>query len=450
MSGKNRVIWHEGLFIKPQHFQQQQKHIDYLIHSFVSALTPYAHGFSSLRINDDLLKLGRIGISEASGIMPDGTIFSTPSQDQLPKPLDIENINDLKSKDIYLALPISSDTIQEVAEAGSETKSAVRYRELPADVRDLHTKGGDSFILKLAQLAPVLMQGSEDMSAYTAIPLCRIKEKQKDGVIVLDNDFIPTCVSIFVADKLKRFMVEIDGLLTERSRTLAKRIGSPGQQGVADVAEFMMLQLLNRVQPLFNHYVKQTVLHPLHLYTELLQTCGELRTFTDASRLPGNMLAYDHNNLTDTFHNAMHSIRDALNVVLTPRATSIALRQNEGGIRVATLHDSDLLHKAEFVLAISASTPQEQLRRQFVQQTKVTSMEKIRDLVSVQLPGVPLIALSAAPRQLPYHSGYTYFRLDQKSPAWKEIQQGNSIAFHVSGDFPDLDMQLWAIRSGKE
>ncbi|MDE9448645.1 type VI secretion system baseplate subunit TssK, partial [Xenorhabdus bovienii] len=87
------------------------------------------------------------------------------------------------------------------------------------------------------------------------------------------------------------------------------------------------------------------------------------------------VLAYDHNNLTDTFQDVMHAIRDALNVVLTPRATSIALKQNEGGIRVATLHDNDLLRKAEFVLAISASTPQEQLRRQFVQQTKVTSME---------------------------------------------------------------------------
>ncbi|PHM73091.1 type VI secretion system baseplate subunit TssK [Xenorhabdus kozodoii] len=450
MPGKNRVIWHEGLFIKPQHFQQQQKHIDYLAHSLVSILTPYAHGFISLSINDDLLKLGRVGITEASGIMPDGTVFSAPSQDLLPKPLDIQNTNGVKSKEIYLALPMSSDTILEVADPEAETQGTVRYRKLPTNIRDLHTKGGDATILELAQLTPVLMQGSEDMSAYTAIPLCRIKEKQKDGNIILDDEFIPTCLSIFVADKLKRFMVEIDGLLTERSRTLSKRIGSPGQQGVADVAEFMMLQLLNRVQPLFNHYAKQTVLHPLHLYTELLQTCGELRTFTDATRLPGNVLAYDHHNLTDSFHDVMHAIRDALNVVLTPRATSIALKQNEGGIRVATLHDNDLLRKAEFVLAISASTPQEQLRRQFVQQTKVTSMERIRDLVSVQLPGVPLIALSAAPRQLPYHSGYTYFRLDQKSPAWKEIQQGNSIAFHVSGDFPDLDMQLWAIRGGKE
>lgn len=137
-------------------------------------------------------------------------------------------------------------------------------------------------------------------------------------------------------------------------------------------------------------------------------------------------------------------MRQALSTVLTPRAISIQLHMQAHGIRVATINDSDLLRSADFVLAVRAQIPQEQLRRQFVQQTKITSLEKIRDLVSVQLPGVPLVALSAAPRQLPYHSGYTYFMLDLQSPVWKEIQQSNAIAFHVSGDF-----LIWTCNSGQ-
>ncbi|MFP1482924.1 type VI secretion system baseplate subunit TssK [Escherichia coli] len=43
-----------------------------------------------------------------------------------------------------------------------------------------------------------------------------------------------------------------------------------------------------------------------------------------------------------------------------------------------------------------------------IQQSKISSPEKIRNMVSVQIPGIPLRALMVAPRQLPYHSGFSY------------------------------------------
>ncbi len=342
---------------------------------------------------------------------------------------------------------MQSDSILEINSPHSQEVHATRYNEYIADVRDLHTLGGDASHLIVAQLAPRLMQGSDDLSAYTTLPICRIKEKRSDGALVLDNDFIPTCTAINVSPVLKTFMDEIAGTIAERAKLLSQRIGSPGQQGIADVAEFMMLQLFNRARPLFLHLSYQSTLHPEAFYNYLSQTCGELMTFTDESRLAGNFPVYNHDDLTASFHPLMLAMRQALSTVLTPRAISIQLRQQSHGILTASINDSELLRTADFVLAIRAQIPQEQLRRQFVQQTKVTSLDKIRDLVSVQLPGVPLVALSAAPRQLPYHSGYTYFMLDSKSSEWKEIQKNNAIAFHVSGEFPELDMQFWAIRS---
>lgn len=96
-------------------------------------------------------------------------------------------------------------------------------------------------------------------------------------------------------------MDEVEGTLVERAQLLAKRIGSPGQQGIADVAEFMMLQVFNRTQPLFTHLAHQAILHPEAFYHQLVQTCGELRTFTDESRLAGTFPVYNHDNLTDSF-----------------------------------------------------------------------------------------------------------------------------------------------------
>ncbi|WP_114192121.1 type VI secretion system baseplate subunit TssK [Edaphovirga cremea] len=447
MPTRNRVIWREGLFIKPQHFQQQQRHNDYLLDIRLSTLKNYGYGFHSLTLNHEVLKLGRIGLTSAQGVMPDGSVFDIPHQDLSPPPLDIGPIHEPGSRDIYLALPMINDAIKEIDSTSSASTGLLRYKEVLSSVRDLHSDEGDVSALMLAQLAPRLMQGNEDLSSWAVLPLCRIRERRPDGVLILDSDFIPASLSINVSDPLRLFMDEVQGTLAERARLLAQRIGSPGQQGIADVAEFMMLQLFNRAQPLFTHLSYQSVLHPETLYTHLIQICGELMSFTDESRLAGTFPIYNHDKLTETFQPLMLMIRQALSTVLTPRAISIQLRVQAHGIHVATINERELLTSADFVLAIRAQIPQEKLRRQFVQQTKITSVERIRDLVSLQLPGVSLLALSAAPRQLPYHSGYTYFMLDKQSPGWKDVLQSNAIAFHVSGEFPELDMQFWAIRS---
>ena len=101
-------------------------------------------------------------------------------------------------------------------------------------------------------------------------------------------------------------------------------------------------------------------------------------------------------------------LRIALSTVLTPKAVSIQLESHPYGVKSAVINDQDLLYKAEFILAVSARVPEEILRKQFIHQIKITTPDKIRQLVSVQLPGIELKPLVSAPRQLPYHAGYTY------------------------------------------
>lgn len=448
MSTKNKVIWREGLFIKPQHFQQQQRHQDYITETVLKTYITHYFGLSALAINRELLSLGRIGIKEASGVMPDGTIFSMPYQDNLPTPIDIIQINEGGDNIVYLALPLQSETVSEIATQHDGQRFLARYRDDRENIRDLHTENGDVSPVNIAKLTPILKLGKHGLDAYVTLPICKIRERSADGSLVLDKTYIPTCVDARVSAILAEFLVEIESALHERGRQIAQRIGSPGQQGIADVAEFMMLQLLNRAYPQFSHFVKQAFIHPEVFFQALLQLSGELQTFTSESRLPETLPTYHHDDLAKGFLPLIHTLRQSLNVVLTPRAEPIVLQQQEHGIRVATIHDRQLLKDAEFIVAVRAQLPQEQLRRQFVQQAKVTSVNQIRDLVSIQMPGVEFVPLSTAPRQLPYHSGYAYFRLDRQGASWADIEKQGNIAFHVSGQFPELDIQLWAIRTG--
>lgn len=80
------MIWQEGLFALPQHFQQQQRHCEYLLTRRLDALGDFFWGFTELSINTELLAQGKIMIDRAAGCMPDGTVFSIPDQDLLPEP----------------------------------------------------------------------------------------------------------------------------------------------------------------------------------------------------------------------------------------------------------------------------------------------------------------------------------------------------------------------------
>ncbi|MCO4157983.1 type VI secretion system baseplate subunit TssK [Citrobacter amalonaticus] len=438
---RNKVMWREGTLMRPHHLQQQQRYNDYVNNLRFRTINDLSWGFTELSLNDELLAQGKIMIDSASGTLPDGTVFSIPDQDALPDPLHPDSFPDEESRIVYLALPVASDVRCEV----SYGQQIGRYRLNDTSVRDLHSENGDARALVLGQLTPRIMCGADDMSAYATLPLCRIKDRRADGSLMLDDSFIPTCQNIYVSTRLREFLREVQEAVGGRANDLANRIGSPAQSGIADVAEFMMLQLLNRNQTRFTHRARRPQLHPEAFYLDLAGLLGELMTFTEPSRLPCPLDVYDHRNLTETFSTLLPEVKRALHTVLSPRAVNLPLHLRDG-IWQVDVHDSTLLQSATFVLAVAAKMETQQLQRQFIQQSKISSPEKIRNMVSVQIPGIPLHTLMVAPRQLPYHAGFSYFELDKSGAVWADVVSAGAVALHVSGSFPDLNMQLWAIR----
>ncbi len=212
----------------------------------------------------------------------------------------------------------------------------------------------------LGQLVPCLMSGAEDLSSWVTIPLCRIKERHPDGMLELDPEFIPSVMTTHSSTALTRYLGEVTASVTNRAEELAKRIGAPSQQGIADVAEFMMLQMFNRNQTKFAHRSALARLHPEIFYLDLISLYGELVTFTEESRLSEKLGFYQQENLTETFHQIMPRLRKALSTVLAPRAMNLPLTYMDG-IYAAVVNDSTLLQSATFVLAVKAQMPHENI-----------------------------------------------------------------------------------------
>jgi type VI secretion system protein ImpJ len=442
MAWKNKVVWSEGMLLQPQHLQQHDRYWQSQLEARVAALRPYGWGFSGLKIDEQQLALGKISLQSCSAVLPDGTPFSLPAEDDLPLPLDVPA--DARNALVVLALPLRRHGVAEVGNQSGPDNFA-RHRSDDFEVWD--SNGLDnSALMQVGKLRLRLALESEVAHAYATLGVARIVERRADNRVVLDADYCPPCMDFRAAPRLAGFADELVGLLHQRGDALAGRLSQPGAAGAAEIADFLLLQLLNRVEPLFIHLAAATGVHPETLYRAMLQLAGELATFTEAGKRTAGYPQYRHTELADSFAPLIAALRKSLSTVMDSAAVSIALDERQFGIRVAVLPDKELLRSATFVLAVNAQIPPEMLRGAFPAQVKIGSVEKIRDLVNLQLPGIGLRALPVAPRQLPFYAGYTYFELDSKSEYFQHLHNSAGFAMHVAGDFPGLQMQFWAIR----
>jgi type VI secretion system protein ImpJ len=444
MAAKNRVIWNEGLFIRPHHFQQEAKYTEYLVKQKSNHICEFLFGFHNLEINQEYLSLGKLGIQKAKGSMPDGTVFNIPEEDPLPLPLSVNDAS-IINQVVYLCLPLKSDGIADINP--NEKLGQTRYLQESIKTKDTFSQAGDYSTLDVAKVNCRLMLESEDRSSYSSLAVARIVDRQADNSLTLDKKFYPVGLSLNAIPALKKFLEEMASLMHGRSRNISERVGSPSQAGVADVSDFMMLATLNRLHPYFIHLSQMQHVHPERLYGALVSACGELSTFIGESKMPDTFVPYNHSLPHTCFIPLENNLKEMLGTVMQLKAVPIPVVEQQFGLYSAIVNDLGLLSSSSFVLAVRANVSMETIRAKFTQQTKVASLEKINELINLQLPGISLIPLPVAPRHLPYHAGFTYFQLDQNEDAWQMMNGASGFGFHLAGVYQELEMEFWAIRS---
>jgi type VI secretion system protein ImpJ len=352
----------------------------------------------------------------------------------------------VKERLVLLTLPLRRAGMAELAFERSGDASLIRYIAADHEIRDAVLEMDSSAQLKIGRLNVRLQLDGEATPAHTALGMVRVVEKRADGRVVLDDGYIAPCLDCRVSGRLQDYVKEIQGLLKHRIQALADRVAGPGTKGVAEVSDFLLLQLCNRFEPLMAHFLSRSSLHPELFYRHCLELAGEISTYARRERTVVSFSTYRQDDLQSTFAPVIEEVRRGLTAVLEQNAVAIPIMDRGRGVFAGTVPDIDLLRKAVFVLAVGANVPPESLRVHFPTQVKIGPPEKIRDMVVSHLPGIQIAPLPVAPRQIPYHAGYTYFELDRKSDFWKGLEVSRVVAMHVAGEFPGLSLELWAVR----
>ena len=446
MAAFDRVLWSEGMFLRTQHFQQQDRWVEAYVQGALAGLVEHGWGFRRLELNTGLLATGAVALATAEGRLPDGTPFSIPDGADHPTPY--QTAEGTSEGVVYLCLPAQQPGAPEF-DAEGQPATGARHRGRILDVKDAIAGTEGRAPLEAARPAFSLRHESDGLAGFVALGVARIASREADGAVVLDPDYLPPCLRFDVHPHLASFLAELEGKLESIAASRVGYILDPHARGAAEVQDLLVLELVNRAKTQVVHLREQGMLHPERLYHYLVGLAGEMSTYGAADRRPPAFPTYRHPEPATAFLPLMATIRQLLVGIakIEGKAVPVPLRLHRSGVWTTTEETTPELFKAAaFVLAVRAAVPTEQIRTGFPRLAVVGPAEEFNDLWNSRLRGIAVEPLPVAPRQIPFHAGTIYFELDRSGGHWRRLPQSAGLVAAVEGDWPELDIQCWAIR----
>ena len=437
------VIWSKGTFLSPQHLQLQDRFLENLLQFHLEALAFRPWGFHSLQVSQETLAAGAFGISQASGILPDGLLFDIPGSDPAPPLKQIADCfePDQTTLDLYLAVPDYRDRGLNVATSARE--GGARYRAEIELFRDENTGLSERPVQVARKNMRLLVEG-ERLDGYATLRVARVRRTEA-GTFHLDPRFVPPLLDFHANDYLVAIARRLVEILSARSSAIAATRRQKNQSladfTASDIASFWLLYTVNSAFPIFRHLFETRGGHPEVLYSEMLSLAGALTTFSTNIH-PRDLPAYDHDELGPCFTELDEKLRTLLETVVPANFVSLPLKLVQPAIYATALDNDKYLVNTKMYLAVAAESPQADIVGKTPQLVKVCSASHIEHLVRNALPGVPLTYVAAPPSAIPIKLNYQYFSLSQSGVAWEAIQRARNLAAYVPGDFPNPQLEL--------
>jgi len=446
MSGAGRVVWSEGMLLRTQHLQQQDRWVEGLVRSAVQGLRHYPWGFRSLELDTGLLNHGKLSLRRASGILPDGTPFDLPAEGPAPEPLSIGTA--AAQAVIHLGLPVQLAGASEIDPAGREPTGA-RYMARETEIRDSLVNAEGTAPVHVAEPRFRILSAEATHDAYIHMPLARIAAVQTDGTLVLDDAFPVPCLAFGASPWLVSVVEELVGKLTRIVRERADYVTGRRAQGAGDLADFLALQLCNRTLAAARHHAAQRGEHPEALYLWMLEFLAEASSFITGDPVAPEIEPYRHGAPWLGFLPLVAELRRVLLELARPtrKAVQIGLRLFPSGARAAEVQDRSLFSEAAFYIAVQAPVSPDTLRDRLPGQITIAPAEELQRLVRAAVPGIPLRHVATVPREIPVPRQAIYFELDQDNEYWRRLPHAAGLALHVTGELREgMEMECWAVR----
>lgn len=443
----SRVVWSEGMYLGPHHFQVQSRYFEDSIQFAASALWFESYGVVGCGLDAEALRNGTLSVLHARGILPDGLAFHMPECDPLPP---VRNIADLfpPTRDkvtVLLGIPERRQNGINCTLPGVPVVPSTRYTAESRPAFD-ETTGRDEKPVSFGRKNLALLLDTELNAGTVGLPIARIL-RDGSGHFVFDPDFIAPCLQIGASERLMQMLRRLIGILEEKSAAMSNG-GAAGrtwaEYSTRDIAQFWLLHTVNSaLAPLRQMYAARRV-HPEELYVQMLRLGGALCTFTIDSH-PRELPLYNHLALDECFGELDRQIRANLETVVPTNAVLIPLRKASDYFYEGDVTDQRCLDSSRWILSVRANLGEVDLITRAPQLVKLCSKLFVPRLVERALPGMTLTHLPVPPAAIAARVDAQYFSVSKAGPCWDHLVQTRQIGVYVPGDLPEATLELLVI-----
>ena len=433
------VHWYQGMFLRPQHFQQAERHAASESQRQSRWQVHYGWGLRSIQIDRDALANHRFVVRSLKARLPDGSAVCIP-EDGSVEPLDLEPLLESQRQVLVrLAVPSLRPGRPEIG--NEEPGHPPRYLVDTAEIEDENT-GDNPQRLEVRRLNVRLLPDAHPSAGYELLPLARVEKGPRVEVgPCLDETYIPPLLAcdgweplaagILQAsfDRIGKKLDLLVGQATARGLTF-------DSQSQGDRLLLEQIRVLNEASGALGVQAFSEGVQPRDAYLTLCRMVGQLAVFSPARRIPA-LPRYDHDDLGGCFWRAKQYLDALLDVFEEP-----AYRERPlvgAGLRMEVALDPNWLNPNwEVYLGVSTSLAAEECIRLLTKagqlDMKVGSADRVDALYRHGQAGLSIAHAPQVPQSLPFRPGLHYFRVNRESGQgeWSNVERSLTLAIRLN------------------
>ncbi|MFP4127311.1 MAG: type VI secretion system baseplate subunit TssK [Alphaproteobacteria bacterium] len=317
------VVWHEGLLLAPQHFQETERRHRRLAALQAQAADADGWGVLDLSIDRRLLADGVFRIDRLDAILPDGLVIAHPRDDAASLELGVDDAAFAETGELAVHL-----TVARSRRAGEDGENRYHSRD-DAPVADLHAGDNEVPVARLVPVPRLALTASPRVAPprrFVSLPLARLARRDERVELLPFTPPVPRLAETDPAFALAR---ETATQLRERAVMWSELLSRGGAD--ADGGRRVSWHTVRAVHaglPRLEALVAAGAPKPRELFLALADVVGQLAGL-DGEPCPPALPSYVHHDPLPAFAAAGETIKRILDRLRAPyRAVPFAAGQD--------------------------------------------------------------------------------------------------------------------------